>query len=93
MDAFALVDQISAEIATRNKRRAPGNPANPRRGDGKIWKPREHIIGPTRFRVCQFIEGEPGADDACKCGQPTIDGAYCRAHRERVLPKGRTIGR
>ena len=36
------------------------------------------------FRTCQFIEGEPTADDSCKCGAETLPGsAYCQAHFER----------
>lgn len=37
----------------------------------------------ARFRTCQFIEGEPSMDDACKCGAPAADGVYCANHRER----------
>ena len=37
-----------------------------------------------RFHTCQWIEGQPSADDACKCGQPTQRGGpYCAAHHAR----------
>ena len=29
---------------------------------------------------CQWITGEPSADDACKCGKSTINGVYCEKH-------------
>ena len=32
------------------------------------------------FKACQWIEGEPSYDDACKCGKPTHAGAYCAEH-------------
>lgn len=42
------------------------------------------VVGP-RGRQCQWIEGEPGGDDSCKCLRKTVRGAsWCQAHRERV---------
>ncbi len=39
------------------------------------------------FRACQWIAGEPSADDGCKCGRPTVSGsAYCAYHRGRACP-------
>ncbi|MCC6194597.1 MAG: hypothetical protein IT518_09040 [Burkholderiales bacterium] len=36
-------------------------------------------------RTCQWIDGEPSADDACKCGQPTMLGfSYCEPHLARA---------
>jgi hypothetical protein len=33
-------------------------------------------------RSCQYIAGEPSADDACKCGAPVAPGSsYCQEHR------------
>jgi hypothetical protein len=34
----------------------------------------------ARLRDCQWIEGEPTMDDACKCGAPTVNGTYCAEH-------------
>jgi len=35
--------------------------------------------------TCQYIEHEPSADDACKCGQSAIEGkAWCPSHYELV---------
>ena len=32
-------------------------------------------------RVCQYIEGEPSGDDACKCGDKLYNGSvYCKEH-------------
>lgn len=37
------------------------------------------------FRTCQWITGEPSADEACKCGRSTVRGAsYCARHRARA---------
>jgi hypothetical protein len=34
---------------------------------------------------CQWIEGAPAADDACKCGKPTVGhSSYCREHEARA---------
>ena len=30
--------------------------------------------------TCQWIIGDPTADDACKCGEPAMDGPYCARH-------------
>lgn len=39
---------------------------------------------PSSHKRCQFIEGEPTADDACKCGAKTLPGSpYCPAHHAR----------
>ena len=41
---------------------------------------RNQVLGGTasRFRTCQWILGEPSADEACKCGSTTLSGsAYC----------------
>lgn len=36
-------------------------------------------------RACQWIDGEPSADDACKCGEPTMPGvSYCAPHFKRA---------
>lgn len=35
---------------------------------------------------CQWIEGEPSADDRCKCGAPRVAGsAYCPEHYARTV--------
>ena len=45
---------------------------------------RPGIAGPGG-RQCQWIEGEPGGDDSCKCLRVTVRGSnWCPAHRERV---------
>ena len=42
------------------------------------------VVGP-KGRQCQWIEGDPGEDDTCKCLRQTVPGgAWCGAHRERV---------
>jgi hypothetical protein len=34
---------------------------------------------------CQWIEGEPSEDDACKCGKPAAAGRpYCPPHEARA---------
>ena len=40
-----------------------------------------------KFRVCQYIEGEPSLDDACKCGAETDGGPYCAAHKDRCVTR------
>ncbi len=34
-----------------------------------------------RFATCQWIAGQPSADDACKCGRPTVGGPWCAEHK------------
>lgn len=42
------------------------------------------IPGP-KGRQCQWIEGEPGEDDGCKCLRVTAAGeSWCKAHRARA---------
>lgn len=42
------------------------------------------IVGPGG-RQCQWIDGEPGGDDTCKCLRETVRGeSWCKAHRARV---------
>lgn len=37
--------------------------------------------GNVRYARCQWIEGEPGANDDCKCGNPVErNRPYCTAH-------------
>lgn len=41
------------------------------------------------FETCQWIDGEPCADDSCKCGSPVRSpSAYCDRHaaRARLFP-------
>ena len=40
----------------------------------------------VRFATCQWIDGEPRPDDACKCGQPVAEpgSPYCAAHARRA---------
>lgn len=36
----------------------------------------------TAPRRCQYIKGEPSADDACKCLKPAVPGKpYCAEHQ------------
>jgi hypothetical protein len=38
-----------------------------------------------RFESCQWIDGDPTADDSCKCGRQVRDGSvYCDDHQERA---------
>lgn len=40
-------------------------------------------------RRCQWIAGEPGGDDSCKCGASAIQGsAYCEPHHARAYRVG-----
>lgn len=40
-------------------------------------------VGPVH--TCQWIEGEPDADESCKCGRPAIPARpYCREHEARA---------
>ena len=48
---------------------------------------RTEVLGGVafRFRTCQWILGEPSADEACKCGSATLAGSvYCLRHRARA---------
>lgn len=44
-------------------------------------------VGPAP-KTCQWIEGEPGPDDACKCGACVLPGRpYCEAHFRRSFTR------
>lgn len=80
-----------ATITATGASTAPIRQAN--REERKLPRPSGHralvpagprVIGP-RDRRCQWIEGEPGGDDSCKCLRETLLGEnWCPAHRERV---------
>ena len=35
---------------------------------------------PDMSETCQWITGEPTADDACKCPSEATEGPYCAKH-------------
>ena len=58
-------------------------PPRPRAGSVAAL-PRPRVVGPGG-RQCQWIEGEPGGDDSCKCLRETARGvSWCPAHLERI---------
>ncbi len=66
---------------TRARGRGPGLGYGYLRGPGAI-RPGFDGAAPNR---CQYIEGEPSADDACKCGKPAIEGkSWCPEHYSMV---------
>lgn len=73
--------QCTAPI--RQSGRTARKPANP--GATSMVIPMgARIVGP-KGRQCQWIEGEPGGDDRCKCLRETASGgSWCDAHRARV---------
>ncbi len=50
--------------------------------------PVRRMVGGARFgrtRACQWIEGQPSIDDACKCGARAEPGyPYCEPHLRRA---------
>lgn len=78
---IAATGQSTAPIrqAGRKAHRTPGS------GGVSIAVPMgARVIGPAG-RQCQWIEGEPGGDDGCKCLRRTVPGgSWCEVHRERV---------
>lgn len=45
----------------------------------------EEASPPSSRHACQWIEGEPSVDDACKCGAPALAGrSYCPRHMARA---------
>lgn len=45
---------------------------------GSEWEP----------KVCQWIEGEPSFNEACKCGAPVVpEKPYCETHCKRAYVK------
>ena len=44
-----------------------------------------HRTAPVR--ACQYIAGNPSADDACKCRRPAMPGSpYCEVHAAICRP-------
>lgn len=56
-------------------------PANVRPDTGAdLWRP----------RTCQWIDGEPLAEDSCKCGEKTAAGeSWCPGHLTRIYSRGK----
>ena len=49
------------------------------------WMLSRRMVPGVRFRECQWIAGEPSADDACKCGAAAGPSrVYCPAHEARA---------
>ena len=64
------------------------NPLPPRQ-----IEPPAPIFVPPPFvrRTCQWIEGLPSADDACKCGATALlESAYCAPHQERSVVRAKS---
>ncbi len=60
---------------------------------GKRSLARSLVRARHAFRACQWIAGEPKAEEACKCGQVTAPGSpYCERHRVRALLRGPASG-
>lgn len=56
-----------------------------RRLNGLAAGPARRTASGGAARICQWIEGAPSADDACKCGARTARGhSWCPAHLARV---------
>lgn len=55
---------------------------------------RTHAEAIYRPTGCEFIEGEPTADDRCKCGRTLWrpGAAFCAAHHKRVYRSERHDG-
>ena len=53
--------------------------ANREKGRPYAIEPGFEAPGP---RTCQYIAGEPSADDSCKCSLPAVPGgSYCVLHQ------------
>lgn len=73
----------ASEMRLRKKLGMPTYSLNVRRLSTAVGQ------GP-RFKACQWIEGEPTADESCKCGEPTVAGRhapYCHNHMARAYKK------
>lgn len=78
---IAATGESTAPIAQAN--RDARRPSRPGARPAAAF-PGPRIVGP-RGRQCQWIEGEPGGNDGCKCLRETARGeSWCPAHLERV---------
>ncbi len=91
----------NAVVGKAKRMGLPGRPSPIRHGGGeakrrrrverrKALNERKEAVEPLetdwRPRGCQWIEGEPSADDRCKCGKPVVPGAsYCEPHLRRTV--------
>ena len=58
---------------------------------GRSVIPTHKMVASTRYRECQWIAGEPTADDACKCGAAAgASRVYCKEHEARVWRQARS---
>jgi hypothetical protein len=74
-----LDSEASRARRERGLRRLLGLPA----GKGGLAR----FTGRARhfFRTCQWIVGEPRAEDGCKCGEAAVPGSpYCARHQARA---------
>ena len=63
----------------------PPRPSGGKMPTGRSVVHTAKMVAGARFRACQWIPGEPSADDACKCGAATGESrVYCSEHEKRV---------
>lgn len=76
---------ISRNVIARFAQTHGIGPGKPTKGTtGKMAK-----VGATRIEKCQWIEGNPSHDEACKCGEPVGDKRpYCDRHWRRAFVPG-----
>jgi hypothetical protein len=71
----------TAEIRQSSRRARKAS----RPGQKSVFPPGPRTVGP-KGRQCQWIDGEPDGDDACKCLRTTATqgGSWCAGHLARV---------
>lgn len=77
------LDRAAEACARRGDKLGLSRSARPRH-------PKPPAVAPAPLpRRCQWIEGDPSADEACKCGAPTQRGLpYCPRHAARAYQMG-----
>ena len=81
----------SARAALPPPRSAPPRQAALRLVSSAEGAARHDLI--ARVTRCQWIEGEPTGDDACKCGGRAVEGtAWCADHLARIWRPRETAG-
>lgn len=75
----SVIGQLSRLGLTRQPNRKPHKKQE--QGSVTLLKSIRQYAPVSRVHRCQYIEGEPSIDDACKCGAPVqVKSSYCPEH-------------
>jgi len=75
----SIINQLSQLGLTRQPNRKPHKKQD--QGSVTLLNSIQPYTAVSKHKKCQYIEGKPTIDDACKCGEPAqVGSSYCPPH-------------